>query len=344
MWVQVSDDLAIDKIMHSLREKDKSTSLKKSKVGNNSNKNYQTEKVARSNSLMDDEEDALVNLEPIGEELKEPSKRRSSISGESNVDNEDTPAGQFDDIFDDININVEQKNYSTGEGDESVGQYDDLFDDIEENNGQCDDLLVDNAKDNAAGQFDDLFDDDIPESNGPALEEECGSLDDDGWSESRLVGQDSDDVTNEQHPLHELTLQQWVGRCKLKFMGRDTMQTEPDQMLGFTKAALPIVLKLTDFLIEAEKDEQNGKVNPVPLESIVAGNVIIRSKEPDAMRSGEEQKELIDYVWIMSSMGDNQYDPNAGTVMARLCAMGNVLCELFVGDETNSYESVGTSF
>ena len=176
----------------------------------------------------------------------------------------------------------------------------------------------------------------VESNNRPALEEECGSLDDDELSESRLVGQDSDDVTNEQHPLHELTLQQWVGRCKLKFMGRDTMQTEPDQMLGFTKAALPIVLKLTDFLIEAEKDEQNGKVNPVPLESIVAGNVIIRSKEPDAMRSGEEQKELIDYVWIMSSMGDNQYDPNAGTVMARLCAMGNVLCELFVGDETNS--------
>ena len=262
MWVQVSDDLAIDKIMHSLREKDKSTSLKKSKVGNNSNKNYQTEKVARSNSLMDDEEDALVNLEPIGEELKEPSKRRSSISGESNVDNEDTPAGQFDDIFDDININVEQKNYSTGEGDESVGQYDDLFDDIEENNGQCDDLLVDNAKDNAAGQFDDLFDDDIPESNGPALEEECGSLDDDEWSESRLVGHDIGRA-NEQHPLHDLTMSQWVGRCE----SASTMQSRTDQVLGYTKAALPIVLKLTDFLIEAENDEKNGLVNPIPLET-----------------------------------------------------------------------------
>ena len=31
VWVQVSDDLAIDKIMHSLREKEKSTSLKSEK-------------------------------------------------------------------------------------------------------------------------------------------------------------------------------------------------------------------------------------------------------------------------------------------------------------------------
>ena len=324
VWVQVSDDLAIDKIMHGLREKD----------GNNNNEKKQ----AKS------KEDAIANLEPIGEDLKDPLKRCSSISGESNVGNEEenSPAGQHG-IFEDTNINIEVE-----EWDESVGQYYDLFDDTEDNR-LCDGLLVEaNAKDNevgqfddlfddtglheflkeeeeSVGQFDDLFDDDIVESNRPALEEECGSLDDDEWSESRLVGHDIGRA-NEQHPLHDLTMSQWVGRCE----SASTMQSRTDQVLGYTKAALPIVLKLTDFLIEAENDEKNGQGNPIPLESIRADNVLIRSNEPYAMRGGQE---VIENVWIVSSMGDN---PASGTVVARLCAVGNIIYKLFAGDDEST--------
>ena len=160
-------------------------------------------------------------------------------------------------------------------------------------------------------QFDDEFDSAYEGDNAATLEQKCGSFDYDELSESRLVGH-AIGMAYEQHPMHELTLQQWVGRCISKL--HISMQTETDQMLGYTKAALPMVLKLTDFLIEAEKDEKNGLVNPVPLESIRAENVLIRSKEPHVMRGGQE---VVEHVWFISSMGDN---PASGTVMDRLCA------------------------
>ena len=85
---------------------------------------------------------------------------------------------------------------------------------------------------------------------------------------------------------------------------------------------------MVDFLIEAEEDEKNGQGNPVPLESIRAENVLIQSKQPHVR--GEGNNEVIEHVWIMSSLGENS---DTGTVMARLCAVGNVLYELFAGEE-----------
>ena len=134
VWVQVSDDLAIDKIMHSLREKVKEKDKKissslSSKAGNKSNKNKEKKNVARSDSLTDDKD---ANLEPIGE---------------------NESVGQFDDLFDDI---VENSGQCDGllvdnATDNEVGQFDDLFDDtgLQEFTGE-----------DMAGQFDGLFDDD----------------------------------------------------------------------------------------------------------------------------------------------------------------------------------------
>ena len=147
--------------------------------------------------------------------------------------------------------------------------------------------------------------------------------------ENAVAGQFDDLFANEVN--NEWTLHQWIVGHKSKLLKFDTAQTESGQMLGYTKAALPIALKLTEFLIEAEKDEKNGEVNPVPLESIVAKNVLIRTKELNLL--GESKQEVIEYVWIMRSIGE---DPGVGSLMARLCAMGNILYQLFAGDESTS--------
>ena len=64
--------------------------------------------------------------------------------------------------------------------------------------------------------------------------------------------------------MHELTLYQWVAGWKSK------AQTNPGQVSAYIKVALSIALMLADHLLEAEKEEQNGNGNPIPLESIVA--------------------------------------------------------------------------
>ena len=313
VWVQVSYEKAIEKILHRLREKEPTSSSSKdgkSKINNGEKKG-----------------DAARGSDNLG-------GGKTNANIEQSEEKEENVVGQFDSLFDDTAVETRdagtmKEKFSSKDGkniykklmddDEYINElveYDGLLQqhdknaghdkeiDIEENNGQCDGLLVEvNAKDNevgqfddlfddtglqefreeeeeSVGQFDDLFDDDIHESNGPALEEKCGSLDDDDeWSESRLVGHDVD-MANEHYSLHELTMSQWVGRWKSKLMRCDTMQTETDPVLGYTKAALPMVLKLTDFLIEAENDEKNGQGNPIPLESIRADNVLIRSNKP----------------------------------------------------------------
>ena len=66
------------------------------------------------------------------------------------------------------------------------------------------------------------------------------------------------EATNEQYTFHELTVKQWI----IEHRSHDPKNI---------KGALPIALKLTDFLIEAEKEEQNGHQNPIPL-NIIAGS------------------------------------------------------------------------
>ena len=182
-------------------------------------------------------------------------------------------------------------------------------------------------EENAVGLFDDWFDIDG--------EDDMASLD----CRKVSLGQDDDDsAADEQQQFHDLSLHQWVVSCRSKILGIDNTATQKmasDQVLRYIKAALPIAIQVTEILIEAEKDEQQGRENPVSLESIAAENVLIRSRV-------EDQHEVIENAWIMSSIGDPLYAlmdtkyPDTGTVKARLCAMGHVLYKLFSGDDSTS--------
>ena len=166
---------------------------------------------------------------------------------------------------------------------------DGLFDNIEEN-----DLVGENGntgKNRAGGEFDDLFNDDAGGENIAA--------------------------TLEEQQLYELTLHQWVAGWKSK------AQTNPGQESAYRKAALSIALMLTEHLLEAEQEEQAGNGNPVPLESIVAENVLIRVR-------GEE----IEYVWILSL----SMEEVTGSVTTRLFAMGKILYMLFACETNFSLE------
>ena len=145
---------------------------------------------------------------------------------------------------------------------------------------------------------------------------------DDGLFDNDIVESNGVEATSEreQHTFHELTVKQWI----IEHRSHDPKNI---------KGALPIALKLTDFLIEAEKEEQNGHKNPIPLNTIRAGNVLIKTKRTKVVTGGGEQQECIENVSIMTSKGENL---DTGTVMARLYAMGNVLYELFTGDESFS--------
>ena len=111
----------------------------------------------------------------------------------------------------------------------------------------------------------------------------------------------------------------------------------------YIMSALMIVLKLTECILEAEKDEQRGRRNPIPLESIAPENVLIRARKCRHISNGGEETgkenevhdEMIEFVWVMSFVGDN---PATGTVMSRLFAMGKVLYELLSSNEPRTQE------
>ena len=257
--------------------------------------------------------------------LREKVKENKTGGGNRNDGEKIIKNEEMEEAFSSNNINDMNENLAKlmkqvvddSKEDESVGQYDDWFDDTlqepKEGEGVNDvgqyDPVIDQGENFVRGQLDDVFDD-------------TGD-----YNEATLEGCE-DDVTSEQHLVHELTMQQWVIRCTPnKGEGFDTSQTSSVQGLGL-KATLLMALKLTDFIIEAEKEEESGQGNPVPLESIVTKNVLIRARELNLWE--EEQQTVIEHVWINSSKGEN---PNTGTVMARLYAIGNVLYELFAGEE-----------
>ena len=258
-------------------------------------------------------------LHRLREKDKEPvaSSCRSTSKKNNTSNNEEKEAACTN------NLEEDNTNLAGGGEEGSVGQFDDLFQQVYSNTGE---------EEKEVGQYDGLFDstEDLfrnlgGDNNATTLEEECGSLDD-GLGELSL--EQVCHVANEQQQLHELTLQQWALVSRSKFLNFDaTSHMASGQGPGYIKTSLSAALKLTDFLIEAEREEKNGHRNPVPLESIRVENVLIRSKE----RVGEAQQETVEYVWIMSSMGEN---PATGTVSARLYAMGKILYELFAGDES----------
>ncbi|KAL3760370.1 hypothetical protein ACHAWU_000345 [Discostella pseudostelligera] len=132
-----------------------------------------------------------------------------------------------------------------------------------------------------------------------------------------------------QH-LFEYTLRQWIGALKPE-ISFDTVTSLPSstQRAQYVKSALVIALKLTECILEAEKDERNGHGNPIPLASITPENVLIRARKGGqhaVVSESTEEQEKIEFVWVMSSFGD---ESATGSVMARLFAVGKVLLELF---------------
>ncbi len=144
--------------------------------------------------------------------------------------------------------------------------------------------------------------------------------------------------------LAEYTLRQWIvaSNPDISMSAIFSMQSSNEgsttscmqsanEGAAYIKSALLIALKLTECILEADKDEQNGYGNPIPLASIAAENVLVRArKSKDAVGESNEELETIEFVWVMSFVGD---DPVTGTVMSRLFAVGAILCELFSGKE-----------
>ena len=287
-------------------------------------------------------------------------------SGESSVGQYDdlfdsvgdkSSVGQFDDLFE-VQEPTEEENEKNGEG----GQSGRLFDNTGENlaEGQFDGLVDGTGKgentaatlqdfnelneflnntignSNLEGQSGRLFDNTgenvdgtgtggTGENTAATLQEEWGSFNElNKFLNNTIIGNSSGRDADEQQHVQELSLYEWVGR-------KSKMQCY--QVMKYSKVALPVALKLTDFLIDAEKGGKNGHGNPVPLGSIVAENVLIRTKQLNAATEGGDQHDVIEYVWIMSSIGEN---PDTGTVNTRLFALGNVLYKLFAGNETDS--------
>ncbi|KAL7425551.1 hypothetical protein ACHAXH_000109, partial [Discostella pseudostelligera] len=128
----------------------------------------------------------------------------------------------------------------------------------------------------------------------------------DWLSQSRTLDLEPDS----SQPLREYTLRHWI--------------------MSSASSALCVALKLTECLIEAEKDDQSGHVNPIPLASIAPDNVMIRAKVGSEVELSDDTQETIEYAWIMSFVGD---DLATGEVMARLVALGKVMYELFSSKE-----------
>ncbi len=164
----------------------------------------------------------------------------------------------------------------------------------------------------------------------------AGNLDSDSLSEY-LNGLgldfelDSESTPQLDHPashhLREYTLRQWVMLSKPEISFSATTSLQSSVEVGkYMKSALLIALKLTECILEAEKDEQNGHENPIPLASMAPENVLIRAKVESGTGHLDEAEEIIEFVWVMSFVGDNSA---TGEVMARLYAMGKVFYELF---------------
>ncbi|KAL7431794.1 hypothetical protein ACHAXH_004913 [Discostella pseudostelligera] len=139
--------------------------------------------------------------------------------------------------------------------------------------------------------------------------------------------------------LREYTLQQWIELSLPDFnsskASSSTMQlsTTSSAMGNYIQSALRIALKLIESIVEADKDEQNGHDNPIPLARITPENVMIGTKrgvqhhgDGESSSDNEAHQIIIEYVWVMSIIGD---DSAIGDTMTRLFAAGKVLYYLF---------------
>jgi len=164
--------------------------------------------------------------------------------------------------------------------------------------------------------------------------------------ESRVApsasGQDRFDVdaflqefsSQNDQQLQVLPLRRWIKRAKARaYYEADILLQSTSPVSEYVNVALPLALKLTAFLIEAEMED--GQIQ-VPQSSITAQNVVVQVKEHLAVGSTTSGAvmETIEDVWITSSSAveDSQGARGEG-VMSQLSALGVILYELFAGEE-----------
>ncbi|KAL7546242.1 hypothetical protein ACHAWF_009576 [Thalassiosira exigua] len=123
----------------------------------------------------------------------------------------------------------------------------------------------------------------------------------------------------EEESTHEGSLKEWIAKSKAK------LKQSPDQFTSYIKSAVAIALKLTDFLLEAEKERHSFSPACFSLESI-----LIRSKELRLV-GAEEVGEIIEFAFMMSL---GQDFVNDGGLVRHLFALGVILYQLFAGEDS----------
>lgn len=150
--------------------------------------------------------------------------------------------------------------------------------------------------------------------------EECGV----NVELNALIGESTPHLSRlaPQH-VREYTLRQWIQKSnpELSVNGGSGNKARP-----YFQSAVLIALKLTECILEAEMEEDNGHVNLIPLASIAPDNVLIRAQLESKREELDAAQEVIKFVWVMRSTGD---DLAIGVVTERLFAMGKILFELF---------------
>lgn len=108
--------------------------------------------------------------------------------------------------------------------------------------------------------------------------------------------------------LREYTLQQWIELSLPDFnssiASSSTMQlsTTSSAMGNYIQSALRIALKLIESIVEADKDEQNGHNNPIPLASITPENVMIGTKRGGQRHANGDSSVMMKHIKLSSSM------------------------------------------
>mmetsp|Transcript_43738 Transcript_43738/g.91966 ORF Transcript_43738/g.91966 Transcript_43738/m.91966 type:complete len:1476 (+) Transcript_43738:19-4446(+) len=128
----------------------------------------------------------------------------------------------------------------------------------------------------------------------------------------------------------ELTMRQWITETSYAIQA-DTKTKTTGKALEYAQSALPVALKLTEYLTTIQKSEDKGVQNEVPLESIVIENAFIRMKNSNTLESSSQRNYEVLSVQITVTAGvvDN---PETGEVSQRLASLGAVLYELFSGE------------
>jgi len=169
------------------------------------------------------------------------------------------------------------------------------------------------------------------EINGSSHLDQEGSGNLDEELESFLLDFSSRYDHDESH-LQGVTMQEWMDKAKQDVVQGGTVASweSSKDAAEYIGAALSVALKLTECLIGAERDERNGDGNPIPLASILAGHVMIRTtaEELVAGSAGPPAHEAIGSVWI-ASRACTVDGLGTGRVMPRLFALGTVLYKLF---------------